>query len=81
MKITVNKTEFQKAWKKSGLLLSDIAKEVGISYGTMRAIKSGGNKPSPVVAIKIANALEIDPRLIFNVELTACEAWLLDEHT
>ena len=79
MKITVNKKEFQKAWKQSGLLLSDVANEAGISYGTMRAIKSGGNKASPVVAVKIANALEVDPRLIFNVELTACEAWLLDE--
>lgn len=81
MKIIVNKREFHKAWKESGLPLSDIAKEAGISYGTMRAIKSGGNKASPVVAVKIANALEIDPRLIFNVELSACEEWLLDKQT
>ena len=81
MKITVNKKKFQKAWKQSGLPLREIAKEAGISYGTMRAIKSGGNKASPVVAVKIANALEIDPRLIFDIELSACEEWLLDETT
>lgn len=81
MKIIVNKQEFQKAWKQSGISLIEVAKKAGISYGTMRAIKSGGNKASPVVAVKIANALEIDPRLIFDVELSACEAWLLDETT
>ena len=80
MKIIVNKKEFQKAWKQSGLSLREIAKEAGISYGTMRAIKSGGNKASPVVAVKIANALEVDPRLIFDVYLSACEEWLLDKN-
>lgn len=80
MKIIIDKQKFQKAWKKSGLSLREVAKEAGISYGTMRAIKSGGNKPSPVVAVKIAMALEIDPRFIFGLELSACEEWLLDRN-
>lgn len=62
-----NKIEFNTMIMKKGFTKSGFAKKAGISQPYMQLICSGLRNPSPVMANKILNVLEVDFDDIFRI--------------
>lgn len=69
MTVNINESLVKKAMFIKGLNLSDLSREteVGISY--LSQIVNGKKVPSPKLAKKIADALEVEIEDIFEFEL------------
>lgn len=73
MTILINNKKLKKAMFIKGFSLTDLAKEIGVGVSYLSQIVNGKKKPSPKLAKKIADALEVEVEDIFEFELK--EAW------
>jgi len=56
----------RKARKRAGLTLEDVAEQVGVTPGALSHIESGRRLPNPSNTLRIAEVLEIEPRLLMD---------------
>ena len=69
LKITIKDlVEIKVEIAKRGKSLRSFSKEVGVSQGYLSQILSGKKRPSPKVAYKIANGLNLNIDEIFFIE-------------
>lgn len=68
MTVTINETLIKKAMFIKGFNLSDLAHETGVGISYLSQIINGKKIPSPKLAKKMAEVLEIDIQEIFNFE-------------
>lgn len=68
MKIKTNTITFKIALFKKGYSISEFAKRLDINVSYVSSIVNGKRKPSPVLAKKMADKLNVEVSDIFSVE-------------
>ena len=68
MKVIVDKKNVQKLMFFKGMLMKDLAKEVGVSDGYLSNILNQKTKVSNRVAKKLADVLEVEVKDIFVIK-------------
>lgn len=51
------------------LTQDDVARMIGVSQASVTAWERGTRTPDPETLVKLVKALDIDPRVLFNVEV------------
>lgn len=69
MSIFINHSFLKKAMFLKGYNLSDLSKELGIGLSYLSSIIHGKKTPSPKLAKKIADVLDVDIEDIFEFEM------------
>jgi len=61
--------EFKKHRQSWDLTQTDLARMLGVSQAAITAWERGIRSPDPEMLVKIVKALDIDPRVLFAVEV------------
>ncbi|AMG33023.1 transcriptional regulator with XRE-family HTH domain [Staphylococcus saprophyticus] len=69
MTITVNETLIKKAMFIKGFNLSDLAHETGVGISYLSQIINGKKIPSPKLAKKMSEVLQVDVSELFEFEI------------
>lgn len=58
--------EYRRAWN---LTQDEVARMLGVSQASVTAWERGTRTPDPETLVKLVKALDIDPRVLFDIEV------------
>lgn len=61
--------EIRKHRQSWNLTQDDLARMLGVSQASITAWERGTRTPDPETLVKLVKALDIDPRVLFNIEV------------
>lgn len=61
--------EIRKHRQSWDLTQQDLARMLGVSQASITAWERGTRTPDPEMLVKLVKALDIDPRVLFNIEV------------
>mgnify|MGYP001940365588 CR=1 FL=1 len=75
MSVLIKTSVFKKAMFIKGFNLSDLSKETGVGISYLSQIINGKKIPSPKLAKKISDSLNIEIKELFNFEIEEEIKW------
>lgn len=75
MSVLIKTSVFKKAMFIKGFNLSDLSKETGVGISYLSQIINGKKIPSPKLAKKISDSLNIEIEELFNFEIEEETKW------